>query len=310
MTGTFDLAIQHFDIQRKVVAHKTTESWQTIPHASITYRADVTDFVAQFTEFRQTTQCSFNTMLLKIIAEGLHNAPILNSHIQYSYLKNEGQLIIHDQINIAMPMLTSDGRNVTVVVKDVYNKSVIDLANDVAELKRKLQHTNIDELLFQIGLAEMLKKLRKGHLGVIFTGIANLFGKHRYKPLKDDAKTHYYAIPESDRLVADDILPSTVLMSNVSALGEGQYLCGEVQINLLEIIAPCTTVVGISPIHDEVGVYYDHKEQKTGIRKILPITVAMDHRAFDGAHVAPFILKLNEIFLKPTRFFKMWGKSL
>ena len=34
----------HFDIQRKIVANMTTESWQHIPPSAINYEPDVTDF--------------------------------------------------------------------------------------------------------------------------------------------------------------------------------------------------------------------------------------------------------------------------
>jgi ribosomal protein S2 len=35
----------HFDIQRKIVANMTSESWETIPHSAIQYEPDVTDFM-------------------------------------------------------------------------------------------------------------------------------------------------------------------------------------------------------------------------------------------------------------------------
>ena len=33
---------EHFDIQRKIVANMTTESWEQIPHVAYVYEADVT----------------------------------------------------------------------------------------------------------------------------------------------------------------------------------------------------------------------------------------------------------------------------
>ena len=37
----------HFDIQRKIVSNMTSESWETIPHSSFIYDADVTDFMKE-----------------------------------------------------------------------------------------------------------------------------------------------------------------------------------------------------------------------------------------------------------------------
>lgn len=34
---------EHFGIARKIVSNMTSESWETIPHATLTYEADVTE---------------------------------------------------------------------------------------------------------------------------------------------------------------------------------------------------------------------------------------------------------------------------
>lgn len=34
---------EHFGIARKIVSNMTSESWETIPHATMTYDADVTE---------------------------------------------------------------------------------------------------------------------------------------------------------------------------------------------------------------------------------------------------------------------------
>lgn len=35
-------SVEHFGIARKIVSNMTSESWETIPHACVTYEADVT----------------------------------------------------------------------------------------------------------------------------------------------------------------------------------------------------------------------------------------------------------------------------
>ena len=37
----------HFGIARKIVSNMTAESWEQIPHAVISYEADVTDFLKE-----------------------------------------------------------------------------------------------------------------------------------------------------------------------------------------------------------------------------------------------------------------------
>lgn len=38
---------EHFGIARKIVANMTSESWETIPHAVMSYEADVTDLLKE-----------------------------------------------------------------------------------------------------------------------------------------------------------------------------------------------------------------------------------------------------------------------
>ena len=47
---------EHFDIQRKIVANMTTESWEQIPHVAYVYEADVTDLMTEFKKLRSTSK--------------------------------------------------------------------------------------------------------------------------------------------------------------------------------------------------------------------------------------------------------------
>lgn len=62
---------EHFDIQRKIVANMTTESWEQIPHVAYVYEADVTDLMTEFKKLRSTgkTKITLNTVLMKAIIE-------------------------------------------------------------------------------------------------------------------------------------------------------------------------------------------------------------------------------------------------
>lgn len=47
---------EHFGIARKIVSNMTSESWETIPHATMTYDADVTEL---FKECKKTQRGSY-----------------------------------------------------------------------------------------------------------------------------------------------------------------------------------------------------------------------------------------------------------
>ena len=70
---------QVFDIQRKIVAHMTSESWQKIPHVAYVYEPDVSKFFQEFRSMNsdgsRTQKITFNTLMLRTIVEGLKAAP-------------------------------------------------------------------------------------------------------------------------------------------------------------------------------------------------------------------------------------------
>ncbi len=76
--------IQYFDIQRRVVAHETTEGWQAAPHVGGTYEPDITEFQVAFKAFIEqrirdnpnALKITLNTILLYIIAQGIKDCPL------------------------------------------------------------------------------------------------------------------------------------------------------------------------------------------------------------------------------------------
>ena len=110
-TGSKEAVItrRYFDIQRRVVAHKTTEAWQEKPHGAVTLDLDVTPVIALVKDLRQRpeyvgVEVTMNSVILKIIAEGLRESPEMNAHTWYNPRSGLGELIMFDEINIATPM--------------------------------------------------------------------------------------------------------------------------------------------------------------------------------------------------------------
>ena len=79
---------EHFGIARKIVSNMTAESWETIPHAVISYEPEITKFLDVVKEINKDatpeTKLTLNTIMLRIIVEGLKACPILNSHIEFN----------------------------------------------------------------------------------------------------------------------------------------------------------------------------------------------------------------------------------
>ena len=127
---------EHFDIQRKIVANMTTESWEQIPHVAYVYEADVTDLMTEFKKLRSTskTKITLNTVLMKAIIEGLKAAPVMNSHLNYNRKLVRGELKTFEDINISMPMLLPDGQMMTVNMRDMGNKTLSEMTAAIVDL--------------------------------------------------------------------------------------------------------------------------------------------------------------------------------
>lgn len=296
---------EHFDIQRKIVANMTTESWEQIPHVAYVYEADVTDLMTEFKKLRSTskTKITLNTVLMKAIIEGLKAAPVMNSHLSYNRKLVRGELKTFEDINISMPMLLPDGRMMTVNLRDFQNKSLLAMTDYIADVTRRAENTNLNEVMFDVSLDNTITGLKQGKVKqTVSRLIGSKTGKHKVHTLHGAAKKAYYSIPEKDRLTKKDIEQGTTTISNIGSIyREHKGSCA-----LLEIIPPQTTAFAIDSIQKRPRVMTDAQGNDTiAVRQILPITIAMDHRALDYGDIIPFMRKLDEIFAN-AEVLKQW----
>ena len=296
---------EHFDIQRKIVANMTTESWEQIPHVAYVYEADVTDLMTEFKKLRSTskTKITLNTVLMKAIIEGLKAAPVMNSHLSYNRKLVRGELKTFEDINISMPMLLPDGRMMTVNLRDFQNKSLLAMTDYIADVTRRAENTNLNEVMFDVSLDNTITGLKQGKVKqTVSRLIGSKTGKHKVHTLHGAAKKAYYSIPEKDRLTKKDIEQGTTTISNIGSIyREHKGSCA-----LLEIIPPQTTAFAIDSIQKRPCVITDAQGNDTiAVRQILPITIAMDHRALDYSDIIPFMRKLDEIFAN-AEVLKQW----
>lgn len=64
----------------------------------------------------------FNTIMIKVLAEGLKVAPRLNAHMNYNHTASCGRLIIKPNIDVAVPLLLESGETFPVKVRNVEKK--------------------------------------------------------------------------------------------------------------------------------------------------------------------------------------------
>lgn len=295
--------ITRFDIQRKIVANITSESWQNIPHVSYQYEPDVTKFVAAVKEFQEKhnndngAKITFNAILLKAIAEAVEQDHALNAHFHFEPGLVRGKVTEFDNIDISVPWILPDGKMMTITMKDMGNKTLKEIAEYQADINRRLEKTELVEALYSVSFNDTIEKLKKGH---IIKAIKRIYGanagNHKITRLKGEAKKAYDAIPASEKITKEDLKQGTITVSNVGADTRG--LSGEIA--MLMVIPPQVCVIGLGTLQRKPVVVTDENgNEKIEIRTMLPMNVVFDHRVLDFGEVRPFLTKMEEFFQNP-----------
>lgn len=291
----------HFGIQRKIVANMTAESWETIPHVTYNYEPDVTEFMIEYQRLNENCapedKITLNTLMLKIIVEGLKADPAMNAHIDFDRKLVRGEIHTFEDINISMPMVLPNGEMMTINLHNFENKNLNQMADYIKDVNRRVANTNLNEVMFDVSLDNTLTALRHGKIKqTIYRLIGSKTGKHKVKTLSGKAKKEYEAIPEKDRLTKRDIEQGTITVSNIGSTYRQQR--GETC--LLEIVPPQVCAIALGAVQDKpVVIVNENGEKEIAIRQVMPLCIAFDHRALDFGEIVPFIKRLDEIFEAP-----------
>lgn len=299
----------HFGIQRKIIANMTTESWEAIPHVTYNYEPDITAFMTEYKKLNfnryGADKITLNTLMLKVIAEGLKASPIMNSHIEYNRNLVRGEIKIFEDINISMPMLMPGGEMMTVNLHNFENKNLDEMTDYITDVRRRMEKTNLNEAMYEVSLDNTLTALKKGKIKqTVYRLIGSKTGAHKVRTLSGKAKKEYESIPAIERLTKKDIEQGTVTVSNIGSLYRGQ----RGSMGLLEIIPPQVCAFGVGAVQEKPVVVTDDRGEKSiEVRQVLPICIAFDHRALDFGEVVPFIKRLDNIFDHPEQIHSWKG---
>ncbi len=88
--------IKNFDKQQSMKSSMRQKAWNTAPHVTFMYEPDVTDIIEELDKLNEkrakNKKVSFDTLVLKLISEGLKASPIMNSKINYSHALVGGKI--------------------------------------------------------------------------------------------------------------------------------------------------------------------------------------------------------------------------
>ena len=297
-----ELNVEHFGIQRKIVANMTTEAWQNIPHVAYIYKPDVSDFMAEYKKLRENnpepqSKITINTLMLRVIVEGIKACPAMNAHIEFDPTLVRGTIKTLENIDISLPMMLPNDEMMTVNLHNFENKNLDDMADYIKDVNRRVQNTNLNEVMFDVSLDNTLEGLKQGKVKqTVCRLVGSKTGRYKVSTLHGKEKRAYESIPEEDRLTKHDIEQGTITVSNIGSVYREQR--GEMA--LIEIVPPQVTAIAVGAVQDApVVVKNADGEKEIAIRQILPLTIVFDHRALDCGDIVPFIKRLDEIFASP-----------
>lgn len=295
---------EHFDLTRKIVSHMTSESWRTIPHVCVTYEHEVSDFVEALKKLNaerpKEEKITLNTAMLKVITEGLKACPKMNGHIDFNEKLVRGTVTFFKNIDISMPTILENGKMMTINMHSMEEKNLTEMAQAVKNSLERAHNSNINEVMMDALIDNSIGEIKKGKIGEIFYRIiGSKTGKYKIHSLSGSERKEYYRIPERFRLTKDDIEQGTVTVSNLGSIYRNWH--GECAI--LEIIPPQIAAIGIGALQSKAVV---GKDETVCAGKVIPITIAFDHRALDMGDVVPFMKKLDAIFEEP-RVLEKWA---
>lgn len=258
------------EVHRRLIAYSTANGWSSIPHVSYTYEPDVTALMDVYESMREDFlakhghRLTVNILMLKVLAEGIKRAPRMNASIDLPKdidpTNYDGTLTLRESIDVAAPWHLPNGATLSLNMRDCGNKSLADLAAMADDLQSRAEATDFDNLYERM-------------IAATLTGqVVNVDGQ----------------------LNPADMIDGSITVSNIGSIckAPGKF-------DMLVVIAPQTTAIGISAIQRRPLVCVVDGEEQVLPRSVMPITIAFDHRAMGFYDVAPFIDRLEELFAAP-----------
>ncbi len=295
--------IEYMSIRDRLTSNVLVNSQRDIPGTACSYEMDVTGLYGEFKALKESCgyKLTFNTLMLKVLVEGLKAAPRLNAHFEYNHRKTSGRLIIKKHIDVALALCLENGETFQVKAKHLEEKNLRETAFEAEEIKRRLRNTNLKRVMFKVGGQRMLGLAAKGKIiSTVSQFHSAYFGKSKIAKFSKLFKKKYRTVNTTgkpyDGLKVDDFTEGSVCFTNWGTL----YDKLNVNITYIPPLYPQVFLFATGRVTDKEYVTRDENGNlvlKT--KKILPTTLVFDHKIGGANDIIPFIKKLDEISENP-----------
>ncbi len=288
---------ERFALPRQIIGNMTLAGWRHAPHAGFFFETDATQMLEMLREINAgrgaDEAITINTVMLKIIAEGIKACPRMNGHIRFSELLARGRVTIFEQIDATVPVML-DGTLVALNLRGLERKNLSEIHDAVKDAIRRAKNSDLQQTLYELALHDTLQMMKRGQIA---HALGRMLGFYvldgGLKTLLHGAeKRAYYAIPETERLTRRDVEQGTITVTNPGSVLKRTNSTAI----LLDLVPPQIAQVAINSIRDRAMVLEDGT---IAARKAIGLSVVFDHRALDAAELTPFTERVDAIMRAP-----------
>lgn len=291
---------------RQTVARVLTRSANSIPHAAMITRFDVTPLVEYATRseesltrgsdetpadfrLRRAVRRNYSAFFLKALAHAFADSPDMPAFLDYRTWRGRGTLYYSDDVNVSYTVHTRQGV-IKPVVRNAHKKTLVQVAREMRSLTRKARFTDANELYRRVAVAYLKTALREINLsdpkGFWMLLRTLLWARDPVDPRLSD-------IPENRKLQPQDIMGATCTLANNSTVVSGNQ-------TQTVIIPPEIYMFGISDLSQAAWVV----DGKVVPRHVMTFFSTVDHRALDGGEGFPLIKAFGEYLKHPERIYE------
>ncbi len=305
LTPTKEDKIEYMTMGDKMLSNVFVNGQRNSPSVCATYDADATEFIKVFDKLRR--ECGYkltlNTVMLKVLVEGLKAAPRLNAHYKYNHTTTAGMLIIKKNIDVSMAVCKQDGTTFQMKLRQLEDKSLKEIALMAADARERLEKSELDEVMFEVSRQRIIGEMSQGRIiGPLRQAVSASFGKGKVVRLSETLKSDFMKLTGRKPLQPDcrvkieELNEGTVCFTNWGAI------CNTNGFNIVSgpLLYPQVFLFSMGRLREEKSVYEDESGNiRLGTKKILPLGLNFDHKIGGAYELTPFINRLEEIFNNP-----------
>lgn len=296
---------EYMTMADKMLSNVFVEGQRNSPAVCATYDVDVTRFVEVFDRLR--AECDYkltlNTVMLKVLAQGLKAAPKLNAHYKYNHSTMAGQLIIKKHIDVSMAVCKADGSTFQMKLQHIEDKSLKEIALMSADARKRLNESQLDEVMFEVSRQHIIGELSQGRIVTpLRQALSASFGKGKVVRLSETLKSDFLKITGKKPLQPDCAVRLEELSQGSVCFTNWGAICDSPGFNIVSgpLLYPQVFLFSMGRLKEENYVYEDENGNlKLGSKKILPLGLNFDHKIGGAYELVPFIKRLEEIFADP-----------